>query len=55
VTDGNLFSARKPGDIPAFNRAMIELFSKGRQESAARVALAGMRKEKGRSLSAPAR
>ncbi|HEY2497187.1 MAG TPA: type 1 glutamine amidotransferase domain-containing protein [Candidatus Angelobacter sp.] len=29
VTDGNLVSARKPDDIPAFNRAMIELFSRG--------------------------
>jgi deglycase len=28
VTDGNLVSARKPDDIPAFNRAMIELFSR---------------------------
>jgi len=27
VTDGNLVSSRKPQDIPAFNRAMIELFS----------------------------
>jgi protease I len=27
VTDGNLVSSRKPDDIPAFNRAMIELFS----------------------------
>lgn len=27
VVDGNLVSARKPADIPAFNRAMIELFS----------------------------
>ena len=27
VTDGNLVSARKPDDIPAFIRAMIELFS----------------------------
>jgi protease I len=26
VVDGNLVSARKPEDIPAFNRAMIELF-----------------------------
>lgn len=26
VTDGNLVSARKPDDIPAFNRAMISLF-----------------------------
>lgn len=27
VVDGNLVSARKPDDIPAFNRAMIQLFS----------------------------
>ncbi|MFZ0860040.1 MAG: type 1 glutamine amidotransferase domain-containing protein [Candidatus Sulfotelmatobacter sp.] len=27
VTDTNLVSSRKPDDIPAFNRAMIELFS----------------------------
>lgn len=26
VVDGNLVSARKPDDIPAFNKAMIELF-----------------------------
>jgi protease I len=32
VTDGNLVSARKPDDIPAFNRAMIELFSGGLQQ-----------------------
>ncbi len=30
VTDGNLTTSRKPDDIPAFNRAMIELFKKGR-------------------------
>lgn len=35
VTDGNLVSARKPDDIPAFNRAMVELFSKGRQRARA--------------------
>jgi protease I len=29
VTDGNLVTARKPDDIPAFNRAMIELISSG--------------------------
>ncbi|HET6933464.1 MAG TPA: type 1 glutamine amidotransferase domain-containing protein [Candidatus Angelobacter sp.] len=29
VVDGNLVSARKPDDIPAFNREMIELFSSG--------------------------
>lgn len=28
VVDGNLVSARKPDDIPAFNQAMIELFSR---------------------------
>ena len=32
VTDGNLVTARKPDDIPAFNRAMIELFSKETQQ-----------------------
>ena len=28
VTDTNLVSSRKPDDIPAFNRGMIELFSR---------------------------
>jgi protease I len=32
VIDGNLVSARKPDDIPAFNRSMIELFSSGAQQ-----------------------
>lgn len=27
VTDGNLVTSRKPDDLPAFNKAMIELFS----------------------------
>lgn len=27
VVDGNLVSSRKPADLPAFNREMIELFS----------------------------
>jgi protease I len=27
VTDENLVTARKPDDIPAFNRAMIALFN----------------------------
>jgi protease I len=35
VTDGNLVSARKPDDIPAFNRAMIELFGHARNKSCA--------------------
>jgi protease I len=30
VTDRNLVSSRKPDDIPAFNRGMIELFSQAR-------------------------
>lgn len=30
VTDGNLVSSRKPGDIPAFNQAMIALFARAR-------------------------
>jgi protease I len=33
VTDGNLVSARKPDDIPAFNRAMIQLFSQAGQRA----------------------
>jgi len=35
VVDGNLVSARKPDDIPAFNKAMIELFSRARQTTKA--------------------
>jgi protease I len=33
VTDKNLVSARKPDDIPAFNRAMIQLFSTAMQKT----------------------
>jgi protease I len=32
VTDGNLVSARNPDDIPAFNRAMIDLFGRAQQQ-----------------------
>ena len=32
VTDGNLVTSRKPDDIPAFNRAMIELFSRATKD-----------------------
>ena len=32
VKDGNLVSSRKPDDIPAFNRAAIELFAGVRQQ-----------------------
>ncbi len=36
VVDQNLVSSRKPGDLPAFNRKMLELFeSAGRRASAA--------------------
>lgn len=30
VTDKNLVTSRKPADIPAFNKAMIELFAKAK-------------------------
>jgi protease I len=33
VRDGNLVSSRKPDDIPAFNRAFIELLSESRQQA----------------------
>src|SRR6476646_5085457 len=33
VTDGNLVSSRKPDDIPEFNRAMIDLFSRARGQA----------------------
>ena len=33
VVDGNLVSSRKPDDIPAFNREMIELFSRVRGQA----------------------
>ena len=35
VVDGNLVSSRKPDDIPAFNREMIELFARARARAAA--------------------
>lgn len=33
VVDGNLVSSRKPDDIPAFNREMLELFSRTREQA----------------------
>jgi protease I len=33
VVDGNLVSSRKPDDIPAFNREMLELFSRAREQA----------------------
>jgi protease I len=41
VVDGNLVTARKPDDIPAFNRAMIDLFS--REQGKARRASGSLR------------
>jgi len=35
VVDNGLVSSRKPDDIPAFNRKMIEEFSEGRHKTAA--------------------
>jgi protease I len=33
VVDGNLVTSRKPDDIPAFNRGMVELFSRARERA----------------------
>jgi protease I len=33
VVDGNLVTSRKPDDLPAFNREIIELFSRARPEA----------------------
>lgn len=38
VIDGNLVSARKPDDIPAFNRAMIEVFGQVQDKSKKKMA-----------------
>jgi protease I len=35
VVDGNMVTSRKPDDIPAFNKAMIDLFSRVRQKTTA--------------------
>jgi protease I len=35
VVDNGLVSSRKPDDIPAFNRKMIEEFAEGQHEGAA--------------------
>lgn len=37
VTDGNLVSSRKPDDIPAFNQALIGLFSRALEQAHARA------------------
>jgi protease I len=33
VVDGNLVSSRKPDDIPAFNRGMIDVFGRAREQA----------------------
>ena len=38
VVDGKLVSSRKPDDIPAFNREMINVFSRARSEASRSVA-----------------
>jgi len=38
VRDGNWISSRQPSDIPAFNRAVLELFSRALLQKAARAA-----------------
>jgi protease I len=38
VIDGNLVSARKPDDIPAFNRAMIEVFGEAQDKNKKKTA-----------------
>ena len=35
VVDGNLLTSRNPGDLPAFNRRMLEEFAKARSHAAA--------------------
>src|SRR3984957_74918 len=48
VVDDGLVSSRKPDDIPAFNRKMIEEFSRSRNVRSARTAMgAGARNDAG--------
>jgi protease I len=46
VTDSGLVTSRKPLDIPAFNRKMIEAFAEGRNERQERVAAKSQGKER---------
>ena len=41
VTDNGLVTSRKPDDLPAFNRKMIEEFAEGRHETAGTPAATG--------------
>jgi len=44
LVDGNLVTARKPDDIPAFNRAMLELFSNSHIQKSAVHTVAGQQR-----------
>jgi protease I len=44
VTDNGLVTSRKPDDIPAFNRKMIEEFAEGRHKPSADREVAGAAK-----------
>jgi protease I len=44
VTDNGLVTSRKPDDIPAFNRKMIEEFAEGKHDAARSRDLAGAQK-----------
>jgi protease I len=41
VVDNGLVTSRKPDDIPAFNRKMIEEFAEGRHDRQSQLAIAG--------------
>lgn len=41
MTDNGLVTSRKPDDLPAFNRKMIEEFAEGRHETAGASAATG--------------
>ena len=43
VTDNGLVTSRKPDDIPAFNRKMIEEFAEGKHQPAGSKEMAGSR------------
>ena len=43
VVDGGLVTSRKPDDIPAFNKKMIEEFAEGRHERRTQGEMAGTR------------
>ena len=48
IVDGNLVSSRKPDDIPAFNRELINLFGSAKSELQRRGASAATERRAGR-------